>query len=107
MLQKLWNDDAGALLSMEFVIIATLAVCGIVVGWSAVRVAVVTELADVASAIGVLDQSYSFGGVTGHHAVCSGTQFVDSQDDCDDVSCTAVGGNSRCVTVCVTHGAEN
>ena len=91
MLKKLWMDEGGALISAELALVATILVIGVVVGLSAVQDAVNTELADVGAAIANLDQSYSTGGATGHHASVAGSSFADSTDACDSDDC-AQGG---------------
>jgi Flp pilus assembly pilin Flp len=57
LLQRLWREDDGVL-SIEWVLLVTLLVIGIVVGVSAARDAVVDELGDAAEAAVTLDQSY-------------------------------------------------
>jgi hypothetical protein len=61
---KLWNDDAGYILSAESVFLFTIAVLGVTVGMAQVRNATVSELAEVANAISSLNQTYSFNGLT-------------------------------------------
>ncbi len=96
MLRNLLNDEFGAVISAELVLVLTIAVLAMVVGLSEVAVAVNTELNDISNAIGALDQSYQF---TGFHAAAgkvkssySGSRWVDTTDDCD--------GNSSCDVVC-------
>jgi Flp pilus assembly pilin Flp len=101
MLKKLWMDEGGATISAELALIGTILVVGVVVGLSAVQDAVVTELADLGAAISNLDQSYSSGGVTGHHASSAASAFSDGVDFCDSDACTQAGSGSRCVTICV------
>ena len=92
MLRNFLNDEAGFLVSAELVLIFTLVFCGVAVGVSTVRDALVQELGDVAEAVGALNQSYSYrsissasntGGVAGTHASCAGSGFADENDDCD------------------------
>lgn len=97
MLRKLWNDEGGAILSAEIVLIATILVIGVVTGLTSVRDAVVTELADVGAAIGSVDQSYVWHGVTAHSAATAGSEYVDQPDFCDDDQTTTA---ERCVVVC-------
>jgi len=106
-LQRLWKEEAGAIVSSELVLIATLLVIGVVTGLSSVRTAVVTELGDVADAIGTINQSFSFGGTTGHHSATSASAFTDTPDACDDVgqNCTQTGNTSHCLQVCTTPHA--
>ena len=102
MLRKLMNDEAGFIVSAELVLIFTLVFCGVAVGMSVVRDALVQELGDVAEAIGALDQSYNFRGLDAEleagggasHASCSGSGFNDEEDDCDckGITLVAVGG---------------
>ena len=90
MLNRLLNDEAGFLVSAELVLIFTLVFCGVAVGVAMVRDSLVAELGDVSEAIGALNQSYNFNGITAdnsagglNHAVCSGSGYVDERDDCD------------------------
>ena len=103
MFRKLWNDECGAILSSELVLIATILVIGMIVGLTSVRDAVVTELADVAGAIAMIDQSYSYGAIDGHHSFTDGSWFTDAPDFCDLNDAGAQFANSRCVVVCSPH----
>jgi len=103
MLKKLWNDDAGALVSAEIILVATILVIGVITGLHAVQTAVVTELGDVASAIGSVNQSYSFGGSTGHHAGTVGSGWDDAVDACDE-ECAQSGDAAACIIVCEVKG---
>ena len=81
MLKRLWNEEVGAIVSAEIMLVATILVIGAIVGLKSVRDSVVTELADVAQAIGNVNQSYSYSGVSGHHAFTAGAAFTDNADD--------------------------
>lgn len=92
----LWNDEAGFIVSTELVLVATIAVIGLVVGLSEVAHAVGNELNDVGEAVGSINQSFCFGGmsVSGRnhcHSSKTGSIFVDHVDMCDlnecDISC--------------------
>ena len=102
MLKNLWLDQNGAVVSIELVLIITIAVLALIVGWSEVAVAVNTELNDVSNAIGALNQSYAFSGfhAFGHGKIKSsfgGSCFIDRVDDCDN--------NMSCDLVCgINHG---
>jgi hypothetical protein len=103
MLRKLWNDEAGAILASELVMVATILVIGMTVGLSAVRDSVVTELADVGQAISNIDQSYLYGNVDGHHARSAGSLFHDAKDFCDGSNrglSSLNNRNSKCVLIC-------
>ena len=50
MLNQLWNDEAGFVISAELVLVLTIAVLAMIVGLSEVAVAVNTELNDISNA---------------------------------------------------------
>jgi hypothetical protein len=99
-LTRLWTDESGFVISSELLIIVTITVIGLIVGMVAVRDAVVQELADVAAAIGALDQSYQYSGVsnTCSSAGTHGGQFVDDSDGCDQ-SATQTGTAADTITI--------
>ena len=74
---KLWSDDRGALIATEWVFVTTILVIGLVAGLKSVQQAVVTELEDVANAVGALSQSYSFAGTSGCAASTNGSRYSD------------------------------
>ena len=86
---RLWNEETGAILSAELMLIASILVIGVIAGLSALREAVVSELADVAQALANVNQSYSYGGVVGHCAITGGGVFVDLLDFCDAAAVAA------------------
>ena len=100
MLKALLNDETGFIVSMELILIASVAVIGLVVGLSEVTVAVNTELNDISNAIGALQQSYATPSYKGqdpctgkHWAFFSGSRYNDFHDDGDkNQSCDVVCG---------------
>lgn len=106
MLKRLWNDESGALLSAELVIVMTLLMCATIVGIGALRDAIVTELADVGAAIGAFNQSFSIGGVASPHAVQPGSMFHDGMDSDDDGTAQPGGANSRGVVICTVAAQQ-
>lgn len=86
---KLASDEQGFIISAELVLVLTIAVLGMVVGLTAVRDAVTSELNDLSNAFGAVNQTNNvsglvkkrFGGNT--HAYISGFGFNDAADDCD------------------------
>lgn len=89
MCQLLLRDESGFIFSSELVIIATLMICGAVVGFVSIRDSLVLELHDVSEALGAVSQSYNITGIRkgrsdgGFHARCSGAGFNDDADNCD------------------------
>jgi len=105
---RLWNEDCGAIVSAEIMLIGTILVLGVIVGLKSVRDSVVTELADVAQAIANVNQSYSYSGVTGHDASSGGGSFGDAMDFCDSNSYPYNNSQeSKCVNVAGFAFAEN
>lgn len=96
--QKMWNDDKGFVVSIELVLIATIAVIGLITGLTAVRDGVVSELSDVAGAVQDINQSYTINGVVGHSAVTAGMDFLDANDHCDDNDQVGDGTADNCIT---------
>ena len=88
---QLLNDENGFLISAELILIATIAVLGLVVGLTEVSFAINNELEDVASAFGAVNQSYHTKGLRSHgKSRHSGSGFSDEYDDCDcqwDIQC--------------------
>ena len=90
MLKKLYRDEAGFIVSMELILVLTLAFCGAIVGFTAIRNAIANELHDVSKAISSVNQSYAVGGIaltcSGHECALAqqaGFGFNDQADDCD------------------------
>jgi len=57
---KLWRDESGVVNSADLALTATILVLGMIVGLVALRNQVLQELSDTASAVGALNQSYSY-----------------------------------------------
>lgn len=88
MLRTFWNDDAGALIAIEWVFLVTILVIGLVTGLKGVQQAVLNELEEVAGAIGALSQTYSFGGTSGCCSSTNGSRFTDTTNTFPIDTCT-------------------
>ena len=100
MFRNLWNDETGAVVCIEYVLIGTICGIGVIAGLTSLRDGVVTELADLGGAVGWLNQTYFIGGISSHCSSTAGTNCPDYFDFCD----TGANGNfqnSRCLAVCV------
>ena len=104
-LNRLILDDRGFVISIELVLIATIAVIGLIAGFTAIRDGVVCELSDVAGSVQDLNQSYAFCGVTGHAASTAGSDFNDSADFCDNQDQVS-GQADNCITFAVAPRNE-
>lgn len=83
LLNNLINDEAGFIVSAELVIVATVGVLAMIVGLSEVGFNVNSELEDIGSAIGSMNQSYHVSGTCGHKGHVGGSCFTDKSDFCD------------------------
>ncbi len=79
---QLHNDEAGFIVSAELVLIATIAVLGMVVGLSELSLNINNELEDVGSAFQSIQQSYHSSGSSGHKGCTFGSSFRDCPDYC-------------------------
>lgn len=107
-IQALWHDENGFVVSAELVLVLTIAVLATIVGLSEVAVAINTELNDVSNAVGALNQSYAYTGffaagnliiiddqppVRKTKSSVAGSRFDDAVDDCDlNTTCDLVTG---------------
>jgi hypothetical protein len=63
LLKRLWQDDRGAVLATEWVLIATLFLIGLVPALLIIRQGVLSKMLDISGATQQLDESYGFTGV--------------------------------------------
>lgn len=99
MLSQLWQDESGAVVSTEHILVLTILVMGMIVGGDSFEDAIVEELADIAQACADEDQSYSYSGVSGHSSSTSGSEFRDQRDFCDTPTGPDNFQTSKCVSV--------
>jgi Flp pilus assembly pilin Flp len=74
---RLWNDDEGALIAVEFLFFATILIIGIIVGLANLRSAIIVELTELGNAILALSQGYVISGVVGCCSSTDGSQAID------------------------------
>ena len=99
-------DDAGFVVSNELLLIVTIAVIGLIVGFVAFRDAVVQELGDIAAAIGILDQSYRYHGVSDTNGVLTrGGSFADATD-AGDLGQSAINVTPGSINIAVSPVSE-
>ncbi|MCG6154286.1 branched-chain amino acid aminotransferase [Rubinisphaera margarita] len=83
-INALYNDEAGFIISAELVLVATICVLGMVVGLSEVAFNVNQELEDVGAAFGSINQNFAYNGTAGHKGSIAGSTYNDEWDQCDD-----------------------
>lgn len=76
------KKQAGFIVSIELLLLASITVIGLIVGMTNVRDSVLAELSDVSESIGALDQSYKISAVSNAAgtAATAGSIFDDSTD---------------------------
>jgi Flp pilus assembly pilin Flp len=77
---RLWNDDDGALIAVEWIFLATILILGVIAGMVAVRQAVIAELHDIANALLALNQSFHLTGQSNCESSTAGSFFIDVGD---------------------------
>ena len=81
--RRLWNDEAGFIVSAELVFVATIVVIGLVVGLAVLRNQVVQELVDLGMSIGSVSQSWALSGTLKPDVAWSdGGGYTDVRDFC-------------------------
>jgi hypothetical protein len=110
-LRKKSKGEAGFIQSLELVFLGTIVLCTVIIGWSSFGSKLVGEMADLGSAVGSLNQSYSMTGMAVGHptdpvhpqdvATWSGSSYSDTQDYCDNDPNCACG-----VRVCIPPTPE-
>ncbi len=109
-MRKLFNDEAGFVVSAELVLVLTIAVLGMVVGLASVRDSLTEELNDVSAAFGAVNQSFTIRGVfktsntAKAHGAAAGAGYDDRGDDCD---CKAISYVDVCGKPDASSGATN
>ena len=90
-LRRLKTDEAGMVVSAELVMVSTVLGIGMITGLTSLRNQVVQELVDVGQAIGSLNQSYCYGGISKEGvAFTGGSCYIDVADFCQS-TCQAPG----------------
>ena len=87
LLKRLWRDETGFLATTDLIFLAVIVVIGTIVGLTTFRDQVVQEFGDLATAVGRLNQSYSYEGCGeenySDHWV-AGSDYTDAPDFCEE-----------------------
>lgn len=95
-MRKLFNDEAGFVISAELVLVLTIGVLGMVIGLASLRDSLTSELVDLSAAFGAFDQTFNFRsvsrpsslGIGKGHGNVRGSGFADTTDECDCIGIT-------------------
>jgi hypothetical protein len=80
LLARIWDDDRGAVIAAEWILVATILIIGAITGFIAVRQAILAEVFDLANHVHSGAQSYGFTGQADCEAATPGSQFITSGD---------------------------
>ena len=107
----------GFILSTEFILMVTVTLVGMLVGFVAYRDSIVQELGDTAASVASLNQSFSYEGETqtgtfgtgisaiDYNATVAGSDYEDNSDFCETVLDTA-GAAPVCIQIDATSIAD-
>lgn len=84
---RLWRDDRGAIIAMEFLLIATILIIGLIVGLASVRDSLNTELGEIGNSLLALSQGFIISGVSGCCSATDGSQAIDTPSLLPDIIC--------------------
>ena len=107
MFHRLWNDEAGLVISSELVFVTSIAAIGMIVGLSAARDGITSELADVGDAVTEYNQGYQVASIQGHGASIAGSQYLDGTDFCDLAADGVAATDEGCIVRALTNVNEN
>jgi Flp pilus assembly pilin Flp len=81
LVHQLWHDDGGAIIAIEFILFAVIVLIGLIVGFVAVRNAVVSELTAMAEAVDGLGICYSFAGLSNCESSVCGSSVMTKNEN--------------------------
>jgi Flp pilus assembly pilin Flp len=99
MLKKLWNDEAG-IVTLEYLVLATIVGLGLIVGAVALRNSLNAELGELGEAIMGFSQAYSWNAQNFCGATNTASATTDTAADVAYTSSAPVGSFGINVSVC-------
>jgi hypothetical protein len=94
-LNQFWTDDRGALISSEYLFVATILVIGTVVGLTGVRDTITVELTELGNALLALSQGFTVSGTSGAAGQTDGSQAIDTPSLVTPPTCVAPANPSN------------
>ena len=77
MFASLWSDDGGAIIAIEWILFVAIVLIGLIVGFVAIRNAVVDEITVIATAVDSVAVCYSYAGLSNCESAVCGSQVID------------------------------
>lgn len=104
-LTSLLNDERGALLTIELILIATIIGIGSIVGLAAFRDSVSQEFGDVSAGLASIDHGYTFNDLEKNESIDnlrfaffhSGSNYVDESNFCEPATLDPVNDSPMCM----------
>ena len=88
------RNEFGAVLSIELVVLAVIALLGLAAGAVSMTDGVISEVADIAGSVQDLNQTVNYEGVVAISSTTSGSQFADALDFADSSGDTSNGADN-------------
>ena len=76
LLNQFWQDDGGAVLAIEFILFVVILLFGLIVGYVALRNAIVAEMSGIGDAVADLSICFSFSGLTNCESSVCGSWVI-------------------------------
>ena len=105
LLNQLIQDECGALLSIEMVLVATIVLLGTIAGLTSLRDSVVQEFGDVSAGLAELDHGYEFNDIFESNAIenmrysfsISGSNYNDLPNFCEPANVDPTNAPPMCM----------
>lgn len=104
-IRNLYRDDHGSVISTELISITVVGLLGLIVTFTSVRDAAISELSDMAGSVQDVNQGYTFNSLVGHSSTTTGSDFVDATDHCDTPEDIA-GAMDNCIVLTAPEDEE-
>jgi hypothetical protein len=95
LLQKLWTETDGFVISSELMLVQSIILAGVLAGATVARDSVVREFTDIGRTLRSMNQSFSITGIQGHTSQSAPSQFVDPSFQSTGVTQTQFTGGPQ------------
>lgn len=105
--RRLWQDQDGAAITIELILMASVIGVGAIVGLVAFRDSVSQEFGDAAAGLSSIDQGYRYDAVSSTGVIdnvtlqfdVSGSSYVDQPNFCEPAVVDPVGDSPMCMQI--------
>ena len=89
-MRRIWNDCDGGVVSTELLMVTSVLVAGLASGLTTVRDAVNNEMADIATSVQSLNQSFGYVGVQSPSTQTAGSEYLDRREAITPIAPTCI-----------------